>query len=362
MSRAAIAMLSTENLLHNLSVIKNQAPRAKIMAMVKANAYGHGIRSVALRLAPYIDTLGVASIDEALALRKVGIRIPITLIEGVFGPDELLIASCEHFHVVFHHAIQLQWLSMLRLPLPLHVWVKVDTGMGRIGFMPHEFASVYKTLIDHPSVHQPIGLMSHFSCADEEHPLNAVQLKQFEELASLCVGPKSFANSAAIFRFPQAHYDYVRPGLCLYGPSPLVDSSSHDFNLKPVMTLQTRLISVRTYPEGSYIGYGARFQCRQDTLVGIMAMGYGDGYPRNVSDGTPILVKNTVCFVVGRVSMDMAAINLTNCPDAKIGDVVTLWGDALPIDEVAPFTGHVAYDLLTGVQSRVKFHWTMNGG
>lgn len=361
MARAALAILSTENLLHNLSVIKSRAPNANIIAMVKANAYGHGLRSVSLRLEKHVASLGVASVDEALALRKVGIKIPITLMEGVFEPDELLVASCENFHVVFHEFTQLAWLSSASLPVKLTAWLKVDTGLGRLGFSLDEAERAYQQLAGSKNVIQPIGIMSHFACADDrEHPLNQIQIKNFAQFAHTLPGPKSFCNSAGAFLFPDEQYDTIRPGIALYGISPIAGISAQTLHLRPVMTLQTRLIAIRTARKGTTIGYGARYTCPEDMPIGVIAMGYGDGLLRTTKDGAPILVNGIRCQLVGRVSMDMATIDLRNCPNAKVGDPVVLWGDGLPLEEVAPFTDHIPYDILTGIQSRVKFHWTLN--
>ena len=359
MGRSALAILSTENLLHNLAVIRAKAPDSKVIAMVKANAYGHGIRSVSMRIAKYVDLLGVASIDEALALRKVGVKIPILLIEGVFDAQELLVASTERFHVVFHDDKQLEWLHNLTCPLPIQAWIKVDTGMGRLGFHPQRSVEVYAELSRNTQIAKPIRLMSHMACTDEqEHPLNALQIKQFKELTSQINTEYSLANSGAIFKFADIHYDYVRPGIALYGASPLQGVSAAELGLKPVMTVQTSLIAAKQMCKGENIGYGARYACPEDMPVGIVAFGYGDGYPRNTRDGAPILVNNIRCQLVGRVSMDMIAVDLRPCPSAKVGDPVVLWGTNLPIEEVAAYTENISYDLLTGVQNRVKFLWT----
>lgn len=359
MSRSAIAILSTENLYHNLSIIQKQAPYSKIIALVKANAYGHGIRSVALRLDGHVFSLGVASNDEAMTLRKAGVQSSITLMEGIFEPNELLIASCEGFHVVFHDWWQLEALKTLFLPLPLNIWLKVDTGMGRLGFNPQEALDAYQILLNHPQVIKPIGIMSHFACADDiSHPLNQRQIESFDSFCHNLSGLKSLCNSAAIFNFPASHFDVVRPGLSLYGVSPFSEKSAYNLGLKPVMTLQTQLIAIRTIPKGFSIGYGGGFTCLKDTKIGVIAIGYGDGYPRTIATGAPILVNNLRCQIVGRVSMDMATIDLENCPNAKVGDPVTLWGNTLPIEEVATHTTHTPYDMLCAVQSRVKFYWT----
>lgn len=359
MARVATATLSTENLLHNLEIIKKQAQNREVIAMIKANAYGHGLRSVAMRLDGKVSSFGVASIDEALALKKVNVKAPITLMSGAFEPDDLVIASEQNFHLIFHEEQQLQWLKSVKLVNPIKIWLKIDTGMGRLGFSPEEAKKAYNILSNNPQVIQPIGIISHLACAEEkDHPLNKTQFKIFREFTKELPGPKSIANSATIFNFENDLYDVVRPGLSLYGISPLPHKSSSSLNLKPVMTLQTKLVKVSNFKKYTAIGYGARFSCPEDMPVGVIAMGYGDGYPRTAKDGTPVLVNNKKCQIVGRVSMDMATIDLRNCPDAKVGDPVTLWGEKLPIEEVAKHTDHIPYDLICGVQQRVKFYWT----
>lgn len=358
--RKTIAILSSENLVHNIRKIRDLSHNKLIMAVVKANAYGHGIRSTALRIEKYADSFGVASIEEALALRQVGIKNPIILMEGIFEPDELLIASCQNFQVVFHHPIQLGWLKGLSVPLPLSAWIKIDTGLGRLGFSINDAHHALNSLRNCQHIKQPIGLMSQLSCADNpDHYLNEIQLQLFNDLAKNWEGPKSLANSATAFAFPDAQYDVIRPGLFLYGVSPFKGSKASDYGLKPVMTLQTRLISVRKREAGSFIGYGATHECKEPTNIGIIAIGYGDGYLRALPPKTPVLVNGEKCHLVGRISMDMAAIDLSACKEgAAVGDPVVLWGEGLPIEEVIEGSSLIPNELLTGVQSRVKFHWT----
>jgi alanine racemase len=359
MSRSALAVLSTHNLLHNVTIIKARAPNSAVLAMVKANAYGHGLRSVALRLESHVASLGVASLDEAMALRKVGVNIPITLMEGVFSSDELLIASCQGFHIVVHQWMHVTWLESLALPEPVTVWIKIDTGMGRLGFFSDEFMQVYDRLRRCSSVNPSIGSMSHFACADDRnHPLNQQQIAHFCDATQMFQGRKSLCNSAALFTFIDHQYDVVRPGLALYGVSPIAGVSAASLGLKPVMTLQSRIMAIRMMRKGSLLGYGARFVCPEDMPVGVIALGYGDGYPRTARDGTPVLINGVVCPLIGRVSMDMMTVDLRGYPQAKIHDQVILWGQGLPLETVAPFTHQSPYDLLTGVQSRVKFYWT----
>lgn len=359
MGRPTLALLSTENLLHNLTVLQQHAPRARVIAMIKANAYGHGLRSVALRLERHVEYLGVASIDEAMALRKVGIRTPIVLMEGVFQQDELLIASCQDFHVVVHDNEHLVWLDSLTIPLPLTVWLKIDTGLGRLGFSLEQVPDAYAVLMRSVSVKKPIGVMSHFACADDRmHNLNQLQIDRFIAMTADKPGPKSLCNSAGIFAFSDHHYEVIRPGLALYGISPLAGVAASTLGLKPVMTLKARLMVVRMVRKGTSIGYGARFMCPEDMPVGVVSIGYGDGYPRTAHDGTPVLVNNVRCPLIGRVSMDMLTVDLRAYPAAKANDYVTLWGEGLPLEDVAPFTNNSPYDLLTGIQSRVAFYWT----
>ena len=358
MSRTALAILNTDNLRYNLDIIKSHAPKSDIIAMVKANAYGHGLRSTALRLDGQVASFGVASIDEALALRKVGIKSRITLMEGVFEPLELMSAANEQFEVVFHSAHQIAWLKEATLNTRLKVWLKVDTGMGRLGFNLNE-ASAMTKMLEECYVEKPIGIMSHLACADDkENNNNIKQLSNFKNLIDNFEGPKSISNSAAIFNFPKYNYDVVRPGLALYGISPMRGILGSDLKLKPVMTLKTSLIAIRHVKKGALVGYGGDYQCEKDMPVGILAMGYGDGYPQKNPNKTPVLVNNARCHLIGRISMDMAAVDLSSCPDARIGDEVTLWGAALPIEEIALHTERTAYDLLCAVQARVRFHWT----
>lgn len=362
MSRVAKAILSTKNLLHNLEIIKEKSQNRKIIAMIKANAYGHGLRSTAQRLEKSVYSLGVASIDEALELRKIGIKIPITLMAGAFEPEDLLVASCQDFHLIFHDQTQIDWVKNQILPNPLNIWLKIDTGMGRLGFNLEVAPEKYLELNSLSQIKKPINIISHLACADNKNYfLNTKQIDNFNKfIKNYPQGYKSLANSANIFNFPDFLYDVVRPGLALYGISPIDDKSASDLGLKAVMTLKTKLINIKKMQKGEKIGYGARFECPSEMLIGIAATGYGDGYPRTAKDNTPVLVNEVRCSLAGKVSMDMMAIDLRNYPSAKVGDIVTLWGENLPIEEVASYTDNIAYDIICAVQHRVKFHWTIS--
>lgn len=380
--RSTVAYLSSENLLHNLQVIKQLVNNAKIIAMVKANAYGHGLRSVSLKLQKHVDFLGVASIDEALQLRKAGIVIPIVLMEGIFEEQELLIAVENNFSIVLHNDLQVIWLiNAINNKLfsePINIWLKIDTGMGRLGFNVKDGRAIYNLLSKNVGIANPIGIMSHFACADDmSSSLNLKQINNFDHfIESLNIHKnhannneiingktitnkisRSMCNSAAIFNFPTQNFEVVRPGIALYGVSSIQSKTAHELNLKPVMTLKTKIIAVKELPRGSSIGYGSRFICPCDLRVAVIGIGYGDGYPRSAIDGTPVLIHNKRCKIVGRISMDMTVVDLTNCLEAKIGDDVILWGNNLPIEEIINYTQNSVYDVLTAVQNRVRFVW-----
>lgn len=360
MSRTAIALLSTDNLIHNMKVLRQEAPASQMVAMVKANAYGHGLRQTAARLESFSSLLGVASIDEALALRDSGIKAPILLMEGVFEASELIIASLQQFEVVFHAAHQIAWLESLSLPAPIHAWLKVDTGMSRLGFKVEDAAKAFERLQGSGKIEGALKIMSHLACADDPaHPLNEIQLKNFREQIAPLSSHRSICNSAGIFRFKESHYETVRSGLALYGASPLLQTSATELNLKPVMTLTSKLIDVKRVPKGQTLGYGARTVCSDDKLIGVIAFGYGDGYPQTAVDGTPILVHGHRCSLLGRISMDMMTVDVTECPNVQVGSPVVLWGEGLSIEEVALATGQSAYSLLTSIQNRVKFKWSV---
>ena len=328
--------------------------------MVKANAYGHGMSSVASRLEGHVDMFGVASIDEALLLRASGLKAPLLLAEGVFSPEELSVALQENFHVVVHHESQVAWLEEASLPAPLNLWIKIDTGMGRLGFLPHAFRKAYERLLCLPQVVKPIPLMSHFACAgDQGHLLNQRQIDVFEATIHGLSNPLSFCNSSALFNFPSQHHQFVRPGISLYGSSQVNGLSAEDLGLKPVLTLRSKLISVKTPSQGSTLGYTARYTCQGDRPIGVVACGYGDGYPLAAPDGTPILVNGIECPLAGRVSMDMLTVDLSPCPQARVGDPVILWGEGLSVDVVTKACGATvsSNSLFTGLQSRVPFVW-----
>jgi alanine racemase len=350
------AVLSTNNLRHNISILREKAPKSQMMAMLKANAYGHGIRSTAMRIDHLVDFIGVARMDEGIILRKIGIKTRICIMQGLYSKEDVMIASDNNFDLVVHDKVQIDCLDLV-LPKKINIWLKVDTGIGRLGFHINEAMSVYQKLKSYNSV-GTITLTSHFACADDiEHELNQLQIQRFHKLAMDFPGPKSLANSAGIFNFPNAHYDIVRPGIAIYGISPIKDKIGADLNLKPVMSLMTYVMSVRDIPPGTTIGYGARSQSKNHIKLATIAIGYGDGYPRSANDGTQVLIKDKICALLGRVSMDMITVKLRKNTNISCGNITTLWGTNLPVEYTAKSSNRSPYDILINVQLRVKFNW-----
>lgn len=354
MSRPAQLTVNLKALTHNFAQIKKMAPGCAVIAMVKANAYGHGLDRVALSL-PEADAFGVASLEEGLQLRRAGVKNAIILMEGLFSPEELAQAIEYDFGLVVHHLAQIDMLEKTSLAKPFTVWLKIDTGMHRLGVAPDEVSKAYARLMFCGAVKKPVGLMTHFASADV---LNSAQTSQqielFNRLTAKLEGPRSLANSAGIIAWPAAHGDWVRPGIILYGASPFAVRHSVECNLKPVMTLSSELIAIHDVAKGERVGYGGTWTASEDTQVGVVGIGYGDGYPRHAVNGTPVLVNKRPCPLVGRVSMDMLTVDLCSQPDAKIGDPVILWGEGLPVEIIADHSGTNCYELLTRVMPRVQ--------
>ena len=356
--RRAIAELSGRSLLSNLSTMQRVSGSSQIIAMVKANAYGHGIRSVSRRLDGKVFALGVASIDEAVVLRESGIASKIILMEGVISADDLTTVEDLDLDLVIHDFSHLDWILQKETKLS-DVWVKIDIGMGRLGFFPKDLAKVLQSVESiNNLIKGKVRLMGHLSDADQpKSDVNCDQVGVFSQIVSAQPFEASLCNSAAIFGLPNNHYDFVRPGLALYGESPILSRSAQELGLQPVMTVKSRLIAVKQYPKGHHIGYGHTFTCPKDMKVGVISFGYGDGYPRSVKTGAPVLVNGVLCPLVGRISMDMMTVDVSNCPSAAIGTEVVLWGEGLPISVLEKHSGISRYELFTSVQNRVKFIW-----
>ena len=348
--------IDADALLHNLKRVQILSPRSKIFAMVKANAYGCGVSAVLPVLDSHVDGFGVACLEEALAIREHGGQANCVLFEGVFSPSEYQIVAAQQFQCVVHHALQLRWLLASSLPQKIKVWVKVDTGMHRLGFSPAEVYDVMNALIDCPWVDDSLVLMSHFSSADElDSPQNQSQIDSFFaiNLPEARIS-KSLANSAAIIALPESHTDFVRPGIMLYGASPFAGKTADQLGLKPVMHFNSMINAIHHYPKGARVGYGGIWQANRPSVIGVVAVGYGDGYPRHIAANTHVCVQGACVPIVGRVSMDMLTIDLTECEKiVDIGDEVELWGESIPIERVAESAGTIAYELMCQLTSRV---------
>lgn len=337
---------------HNLQRVRQAAPGCRVMAAVKANGYGHGLVRVAQALSD-TDAFGVACINEALALRTAGINAPITLLEGFFHVDEISLIEELQLDLLLHHADQIATLERATIRKPIRVWLKIDTGMHRLGVSPQSTASLWQRLEQHPQL-QPMGQMTHLARADElDHPATAEQLLLFRRATESLPGERAIANSAGVLGWPETHGDWVRPGIMLYGVSPFVGGRAAEHDLKPVMTLSSELIAVNMMQKGDAVGYGGTWICPEAMPVGVVAVGYGDGYPRHAPNGTPVLVNGQRVSMIGRVSMDMICVDLRSQPEARIGDPVVLWGKGLPVEEIAEAAGTIAYELLCSVTQRV---------
>lgn len=354
MGRSCFTSISQEALLHNVTQVRHFAPGAKIMAMVKGNAYGHGLVQVAKLLSGHVEALGVACIEEANLLRAAGITIDIVLMEGIFNADELCQVQAQRFTLVVHHWPQIAALQAHKgHTAPFKVWLKLNTGMHRLGFQASEFLAAYQQLSQLPHC-EIVGYLSHFSKADHQgDPHTEQQYRLFCDTIAPLPGLKSIANSAGILAWPKLQADWVRPGLMLYGVSPFADQWGTAFHLKPVMTLQAQIIAIRTLAAGDRVGYAGAFEAKVASQIGIVSIGYADGYPWHAKSGIPVLVNHQRTYTVGRVSMDMLAVDLSTCKAVKVGDPVILWGEGLPIEEVADHIGTIPWELLCRFKARV---------
>jgi alanine racemase len=334
----------------NLGVARKRAPGARVWAVIKANAYGHGLLRAA-RALDAADGFALLDLDDAVRLRDAGVRKPILLLEGFFGAADLAPIAAHSLSVVVHSNDQIAMLESARLPARLSVFLKLNTGMNRLGIGPAEARRAVERLTASASVAE-IALMTHFADADGPAGV-AEQLARFESATSGLALPRSLANSAALLRYPQARGDWMRPGIMLYGCSPFADEPAEALGLEPVMTLAAELIAVRQLVAGDRVGYGSTFTADRAMRIGVVACGYADGYPRHAPTGTPILVGGRRTRAVGRVSMDMLTVDLEPIPEAAVGTPVTLWGQGLSCDEVAAAAGTVSYELLCALAARV---------
>ncbi|MGR3807692.1 alanine racemase [Pasteurella testudinis DSM 23072] len=357
--KTATATIALSALQHNLQRVKQLAPNSKILVIVKANAYGHGMERVAEAVQPQADGYGVARLAEALVLRAQGIEKPILLLEGFFSADDLPHLAQQNIETVIHSEYQLQALESAVLDRKIKVWLKIDSGMHRLGVELPQVAEFYRRLQACVNVQPQINFVSHFSRAEElACGYSEKQLHNFNQAVGNKSAERSLAASNGILFWPESHFDWVRPGIIFYGISPTNEHLATEYGLQPAMTLSSSLIAVRELVRGEPVGYGGAWVSQQATKIGVIALGYGDGYPRDVPSGTPVLINGQRVPIVGKVSMDMITVDLGADSTAQVGDEVIFWGEdpqgnALPIEEVARHVGVISYELVTKITPRV---------
>ena len=350
MPRPIRATISASALAHNLGIARRHAGGAKVWAVVKANAYGHGLERAARALAA-ADGFAVLDFQEAARLRLAGVAKPVLMLEGIFQPADVPLLARYSLTPVIHSPVQVETLLAGALSGPIDAYLKVNSGMNRLGFTPDSLGAAYQALKGSARI-RSITLMTHFADADGASGVKA-QLEWFREMTKSFDAPCSLANSAALLRFPEALGDWVRPGIMLYGCSPFADRNAEAVGLKPVMTLTSEIIAMQQLHAGERVGYGFGYEASGDLRIGIVACGYADGYPRHAPAGTPVLVNGKRARIVGRVSMDMITVDVSDIAGAGIGSPVTLWGEGLSADEVGAASGTLSYEILCKVTPRV---------
>jgi alanine racemase len=358
MSRPILAQINLAALRANLAIARQRASGAQVLAVVKADAYGHGLARVLPALAD-ADGVGLLELEAALALREQHYARRIVLLEGFFTADELTEIAARRLAVVVHHIGQVSMLEAATLARPLEVFVKINTGMNRLGFRPSQVRDVVERMSRSASV-AALRLMTHLARADEEEGLHE-QLQVFEGACKGLPYPRTVANSAGVIRFDEVGGDYVRPGIMLYGSSPFPYDTAETLGLTPVMTLRSEVVAIQDLKPNDSVGYGAGYTASRGHRIGVVACGYADGYPRHAPNGTPVLVCGRKVRTAGRVSMDLMTVDLTDVPEAIIGSPVVLWGEGLPVDDVAAAASTVGYQLLCSIAPRVPFVTTQVG-
>ena len=342
------AYIDLSALTSNLKLVKKIAKNSKVMAVLKANAYGHGLIE-SVKAIKSAEGIAILTIEEAVKIRKAGFENTILLLEGLFAAEDIRQAEKLNLNIVVHNDLQMDYLSDVTLKNPINVHLKMNTGMNRLGFQPDQVDYLIENLNANPNV-SDITLMTHFATADEKEGITK-QLDCFNRVTNNYNFSSSVANSAALYKFPEARLDWVRPGILLYGASPFEDISAKEIEVKPVMSLVSKIIAIQDIKKGQAVGYGSNFIDKNDMRIGIVACGYGDGYPRHAKTGTPIFVHDKTTKTVGRVSMDMLYVDLSKIEKAVIGSKVEMWGNHISVDEVAKNSGTVGYELLCNISA-----------
>ena len=352
MTRPIQASIDLAALRNNLGVVRAAAPQSRVLGVIKANAYGHGVTRVAQALADaQVDGVALLELDAAVALREAGFKQRIVLLEGFFDARELAVLAAHRIDAAIHSHEQIAMLQHAPVGVKLNLLLKLNTGMNRLGFGEAQFAPALAALRGCAATGD-LTLMTHFANSDDARGV-AWQMQTFERMVQGIVLPRTMANSAAIVRYPETHVDWVRPGIMLYGATPFADVSAAQLGLRPVMSLTAHIIGVQHLQPDDTVGYGGLFKAQRATRIGVVACGYADGYPRHAPTGTPVRVGDAMTTTVGRVSMDMLCVDITALPHVGVGTPVTLWGEGNPVDDVATAAGTVGYELLCALAARV---------
>lgn len=350
-NKTSFLTIDKQALLYNIKLIREIAPKQKLLAMLKGNAYGHGLTIIATEIQEYVDAFGIMHISEGVYLRQNGLKNKILMLAGAHTYSDLIACAEYNLDIVIHDKEQVKLLQKVKLQSPVIVWLKINVGLNRLGFPPSEIKSIASILSKNANVKQPIKLMSHFSDSNQiNNDITLTQLNYFRKIVSTFPYESSLYNSAGILSCPSTYFNWIRPGLILFGVSPFNNSIGQDHGLKPVMTFHTRLISVKKHFKGDRIGYEGTWTCPLDgLLLGIIPIGYADGYPRHLLSNTPVIVNGKKCYIVGRVSMHLSIIDLSNCLHAKVNDEVILWGKELPIELIAAQASTIPNELLVSI-------------
>lgn len=359
MNRPTRALINLDALQHNYRLAQSQAPGSRTLAVVKADGYGHGAVAVANALAGLAPALAVSCAEEAMVLRQGGIDLPILLLTGPYETREVTLASEQNFWLMVESDAQVRRVTDARLRSPVTVWLKVDTGMHRLGLAPEELTTAREALVASGNVRNDMVIATHLACADElDNPMTRRQVQQLQALTAGWGAPLSIANSPGLLAWPEARAEWNRPGFMLYGNSPFTRPHTEADKLRPVMTFESRVMSLRTVPPGDGVGYGGDWRARRPSLIATVPAGYGDGYPRTARSGTPVLVNGQRAPLAGRVSMDLLGVDVTDIEGVEVGSSVELWGENLGVNEVAAGAGTIGYELLARMPGRVPRLYT----